>query len=167
MIFQDLITKKTIGEGFFENGLYFLESNKFILSTKREDDLGSLLHKRMGHPSNRVLKIMFNLENVFCDDCETCKFAKQTRLPFYNSNSKSNEPFELIHSDVWGPAPTTSHDGFKYFVIFIDNFSRTSWLYLMKHKSEVFTHFQTFTNLIETQFGKKIKFLERTMEPNS
>jgi Integrase core domain len=73
--------------------------------------------------------------------------------------SKSKGIFELVHSDVWGPAAVESYNGFKYFVIFIDDFSRTTWIYLMKNKSEVFSHFQNFTNMIETQFNKNIKIL--------
>jgi transposase InsO family protein len=52
-----------------------------------------------------------------------------------------------------------SYNDYRYFVIFIDDFSRTTWLYLMKNKSEVFSHFQKFSNFIETQFNKKIKIL--------
>ena len=159
VIFQDQITKEKIGEGFLENGLYFLDSNKRILNTKRDEDLSNLLHKRVGHPSDKILKIMFNFSKDFCNKCDVCKFAKQTKLPFNNSTSKSNEVFELIHSDVWGPAPVDSYNGYKYYVIFIDDFSRATWLYLMKNKNEVFSHFQNFVNLIETQYDKKIKIL--------
>jgi transposase InsO family protein len=86
-----------------------------------------------------------------------CKLGKHTRLPFYSSNCKSEKPFDLIHSDVWGPAPIESFNGNKYFVLFIDDFSRTTWLYLMKNKSEVFSHFQEFYNFVENQFNAKIK----------
>ncbi|GJV95272.1 retrovirus-related pol polyprotein from transposon RE2 [Tanacetum coccineum] len=56
-------------------------------------------------------------------DCEICHYSKSTRLPFNSSLSKTNQAFELIHSDVWGPFPS-SLDGFKYFVTFIDDFSK-------------------------------------------
>jgi transposase InsO family protein len=67
--------------------------------------------------------------------------------------------FELVHSDVWGPAPIILYNDYRYYVIFIDDFSKTTWLYLMKNKSEVFSHFLTFTNLVEIQYNKKIKIL--------
>ena len=76
---------------------------------------------------------------------------------FSLSTSQSEVPFELIHSDVWGPAPTKSYNDFRYFVIFIDDFSRATWLYLLKSKSEVFLCFQEFVSLIENQFNTKIK----------
>ena len=93
-----------------------------------------------------------------------CKLGKHTRLPFHLSSSKSEKPFELIHSDVWGPAPIESFNGYKYYVIFIDDFSKTTWLYLLKHKSEVFSQFQDFYNFIENQFDAKIKIFRSDNE---
>jgi hypothetical protein len=49
--------------------------------------------------------------------------------------------FELKHSDVWGPAPVESYNGFRYFIIFIDDFLGLTHLFLLKHKSEVFSFF--------------------------
>jgi Integrase core domain len=66
--------------------------------------------------------------------------------------------FELVHSNVWGPTPIISYNDYRYYVIFIDDFSKTTLLYLMKNKSEVFSHFLTFTNLVE-YIIKKIKIL--------
>jgi Integrase core domain len=59
---------------------------------------------------------------------------------------------------VWGPAPIESYNGFKYYVTFIDDHSRTTWVYLLKSKHEVFFRFQEFFNLVGNQFGAKIKF---------
>jgi hypothetical protein len=78
--------------------------------------------------------------------CEVYSLAKHTKLIFCNSNSKSNENFELIHFDVWGPAPVTFYNEFRYFIIFIDNFLKIIWLYLMKNKSKTYSHFQNFTS---------------------
>ena len=120
-----------IGEGFFQNGLYFLNNQKFNFNTKIQD-MGSLWHKRIGHPSDKILKYIFDFSNLDCSNCEVCKLAKHTRLPFTTSNSKSSKIFELVHSDVWGPAPVDSYNGFKYFVTFIDDFSRLTCLYVLK-----------------------------------
>jgi len=73
------------------------------------------------------------------------------------STSKIQNIFELVHFDVWGPAPLISYNGFKYFVIFIDDFSRTAWLYILKSKDEVFNCFEEFVNRIQTQYNEKIK----------
>ena len=64
-------------------------------------------------------------------------------------------PLELVFSDVWGKAPT-SVGRFSYYVSFIDDFSKFSWIYLLKKKSEVFQVFQNFQNLVEHKFSRKI-----------
>jgi hypothetical protein len=81
------------------------------------------------------------------------------KLPFVNSQFQSTQPLELIHSDVWGPAPVNSSDGNKYYLLFVDDFSRFSWLYLLKHKSDVFSIFKSFKATVENQFSTQIKFL--------
>ena len=157
VIFQELITKNIIGEGFLENGLYILSEEKCNFNIKKEEELGTLWHKRIGHPSDKILKCIFDFKQLDCSSCEICKLGKHTRLPFSLSNCKSKKPFEIIHSDVWGPAPIESFNGYKYFVIFIDDFSRTTWLHLLKNKSEVFSQFQEFYNFVENQYDAKIK----------
>ena len=44
---------------------------------------------------------------------------------------------ELVHTDVWGPSPVTSLGGSRYYVTFIDDSSRKSWVYFLKNKSDV------------------------------
>ena len=61
--------------------------------------------------------------------------------------SKSSIPFELVHTDVWGPT-IKSMEGYKYFVIFVDDYTHVTFLYLMKAKSEVPTIFQDFYALV-------------------
>ena len=81
------------------------------------------------------------------------------KLPFEPSKFQSTQPLELIHSDVWGPAPITSFNGYRYYILFVDDYTRFSWLYLLKHKSDVFTTFKNFKATVEKQFSKQIKFL--------
>ena len=82
---------------------------------------------------------MFSQVNEEMFKCETCIQAKSYRaLVPLNLNKSNNIPFSLIHSDVWGPAPYFDRSGIKWFVTFIDDYTRMTWLYLMKHKNEVF-----------------------------
>ena len=67
-------------------------------------------------------------------------------------NNRASTPFELVHPDVWGPCPVVSLTGFQYFVMFVDDYSRTTWLYLMKNCSELFSHFRAFYVEIHIQF---------------
>lgn len=73
--------------------------------------------------------------------CETCELAKRTRSSYIYSGMRSNVPFYTIHSDVWGPCETTSLNGYRWFLTFIDCSSRYTWLYVMKKKSHVYSCF--------------------------
>jgi hypothetical protein len=132
--FQDRESGKKIGEGCLQNGLYYLDenTNKCHVSLNLVDR-DKLLHLRFGHPSDQVLNKLFSYK-LDSKNGDICKFSKQTRLPFSSSINKSEKCFDLIHSDVWGPARVDSYNHFKYFVTFIDDFSRTTWIYLLKGK---------------------------------
>ena len=73
--------------------------------------------------------------------CQICILAKIHRVPYPTNSNKTCVPFTLIHYDVWGPAPYSDGSGFKWFVTFIDNCTRMTWLYLIKQKHEVFNIF--------------------------
>ncbi len=68
-------------------------------------------------------------------------------------------PLELVHSDVWGPAPISSINGFRYYVIFVDDFTRFTWFFPLRHKSQVLSSFQHFKNTMENFLGKSVKVL--------
>jgi GAG-pre-integrase domain len=70
-----------IGEGYLENNLYFLSRNKGIFCTQKED-LNKLWHKRVGHPSDKTLKLMFKFSNLDCSNYETCRLAKKQSFHF-------------------------------------------------------------------------------------
>ena len=58
--------------------------------------------------------------------------GKMTKLPFAHSNSCTTYPIELVHSDVWDPTPITSINGHRYYVIFVDDFTRFTWFFPLK-----------------------------------
>jgi len=66
---------------------------------------------------------------------------------------------DLVFSDVWGPAPN-SIGRHNYYVSFIDDHSKFVWIYLLKHKSEVYQCFQDFQKLVERQFDRKIRAIQ-------
>ena len=125
----------------------------------------SLWHRRLGHLSQSGMKILSRFGYVpgfnFSDFsvCEHCLYGKQTQSPHKRGSTRKSEPLALVHSDVCGPMPTLSMGGASYFVTFIDDFSRKVWAYPLKRKDEVFSVFQRFVTLVETQTGKKVKCL--------
>jgi transposase InsO family protein len=78
---------------------------------------------------------------------------------FLKRDSKAKGVLELIHSDVCGPMPSTSINGYVYYVSFIDDYSRKTWVYFLKSKDEVFGKFKEFKALIENLSERNIKIL--------
>ena len=81
------------------------------------------------------------------------------RIPFRKSDTKTKGTLELIHSEVCGPMPSIYLSGYEYYVTFIDDYSRKTWIYFLKNKSEVFMKFKEFKALIENHSERRIKSL--------
>ncbi|KAH9697306.1 hypothetical protein KPL71_023556 [Citrus sinensis] len=91
--------------------------------------------------------------------CEKCVFGKATRLKFNTGKHETKQTLDYIHSDIWGPSQIPSHGGARYFITFIDDYSRKLWVYILKHKSEALDKFKEWTTLMENQIGRKVKRL--------
>lgn len=65
--------------------------------------------------------------------------------------------FELVHVDTWGPYKTETYNGYTYFLTIVEDFSRSTWTFLLKNKREASNHLKNFVQLIETQFNIRIK----------
>lgn len=76
--------------------------------------------------------------------CDACQLSKKTGLPFAHSSSISAEFYELIHSDLLGPAPINLYDGYKCIVLFFDDRSYATWLYFLKSKMRCFLFLRNF-----------------------
>ena len=81
------------------------------------------------------------------DVCKGCALGKNTKKSFSISKNRSKEILDLIHYS--GPMPSPSLSGCLYYVLFIDDHSRKSWIYFLKVKSETFDKFKDFKALIE------------------
>ena len=82
------------------------------------------------------------------EKCESFIFGKQHRENFLTSSWRTNKHLQLVHSDICGPLPTLL-GGCRYFLLFIDDFSRMTWVYFLKQKSEEFEKFKMLRQLIE------------------
>lgn len=125
-----------------------------------------LWHYRMGHLNEHDLKNMsikdkvhgMNIkENDKLSKCEICITEKQVANSYKSANEKrTNHLLEIVHSDVCGPMRTESLSGRKYFVTFIDDYSRYCEVYFLSQKSEVFEAFQNYKAAVENFTGHKI-----------
>ncbi|KAM2621688.1 hypothetical protein TB2_026408 [Malus domestica] len=163
VIFQDRVSKETIGKGFFLNGLYYVNLSssfpKGFYVNSNTVNKEQLWHMRLAHPSSHVMSFIFPSFCKEISDCEVCQKSKSTRLPFPHSLSRATKVFEIVHSDIWGPATLESFDGYRFFISFIDDFSRTTFVYLLKFKHEAFQCFKNFHNLVQNHFNSNIGIL--------
>ena len=149
---------KTIGIRHESQDLFHLSSPLCSpVCTSTEAHL--LLHSRLGHPSlSKFWKLVPHFSSLSLLECESCQLGKHTHILFPKRlDPQTKSPFELVHTDVWGPSRSTSTLGFRYFVTFIDDYSRCTWLFLMKIRVELFSIFQKFHAEIRTQFNTSIR----------
>ena len=128
----------------------------------------TLWHKRLGHFHARGMQRMVKTQavtglpeiHVPKQTCTGCQIGKQarTKLP-KEATFQASDILELIHSDVCGPFKTSSTGGSKYFVTFIDDFSRRVWLYFISQKDQVLEKFRHFVRSVENAAGKSVRTL--------
>ena len=97
-------------------------------------------HKCLGHPNSNVLHDLiksgvlgnkhFPSLSAVQFDCSSCKLGKSKILPFPIHQSNVNQPFDMIHSDLWGITHVISHAQYKYFITFIEDYSSFTWVYI-------------------------------------
>ena len=121
-----------------------------------------LWHYHLGHPNFMYLQKLFpsllnKNPNMF--HCDVCQLAKHTRNTYPTQPYKQSHPFSLIHSDVWGPSKINNITGSRWFNTFIDDHTRTIWVFLIKEKLEVGQIFEYFHNMVRTQFQANIQVL--------
>jgi hypothetical protein len=83
------------------------------------------------------------------DFCEHCIYGKKNQVRFPSGATRVEGILELIHNDVFGRVLVPSLGKYVYYVSFIDDFSRYTWIYFLRKKSEVFDKFKEFKALVE------------------
>ena len=97
--------------------------------------------------ASRGLLGLVSTENF---DYVSCQLGEQPALPFDTSESISTDIFDFIHFEVWGPFSVSSIGGSRYFVVFVDDYSRYSWIFNMKHRSKLLQVYSNFAKMVET-----------------
>jgi hypothetical protein len=152
--------------GVQEGGLYKLKGHSDSTLVHNTVNPSELWHRIFAHlhykASLIVSKMVTGLPKIQVDHediCKGCAQGKNMKSPFPSSDNKAKGVLDIVHSDVCGPMTTTSLSGYVYYVSFIDDFSRKTWIYFLKEKSEVFSKFKEFKALVENLSEKKIKIL--------
>ena len=119
-------------------------------------------HRRLGHISiDRIKKlvndgVLSTLDFTDFETCVNCIKGKQTNKSKIGA-TRSSTILEIIHTDICR-LDMDSH-GQKYFISFIDDFSRYMYLYILHNKNEALDAFKVFKAEVEKQYGKQIKIV--------
>ena len=121
---------------------------------------------RLGHMSEKGMQIIHSrnllpgLKHVDLKFSEKCVYGKQKRVRFLRVGKENkSEKLELVHTHVCGPSQVSSLCGSRYYVTFIDDATRKTWIYCIRNKSDVFDTFKKWKALVENDTGKRLKCL--------
>lgn len=148
-----------------DNAVPFPPQNS--LAAVQDNESIKLWHKRLGHLNENGMRqlrngmadgINFNDENI--EPCIPCIQGKQHRLPFNKTGgTRATQKLGLVHSDLCGPMSVDSAGGGKYILLFIDDFTRKIFIYVIKSKTQVTAKFKEFKAKVENETDLKIKVL--------
>ena len=171
---QDKKTCEVLGYGELIGNVYMLSCNAVSTlnslqnknACKVSDNLLQLWHERLGHCGVNRLKLAVKKGLVTgmgdisgdVDHCKGCIKGKSVRGPFPEKEEiSSDNVLDLVHTDVCGPFSTNSAGGAKYFVTFIDDFSRMRALFPLASKRDVFDALREYEAMVTTGTGRRIK----------
>ena len=149
-----------------DEGLYRLMGKPLQALAHSNVDLSELWHRRYAHIHYRALPALPRmvsgipkLQVAHDGICRRCALGKNVRGPYPSSDNRSKGILDLVHSDVCGPMAVESMSGCLYFLTFIDDYSRKTWIFAMKAKGEVFSKFKEYKAEVENLTERKIKTL--------
>nr|GEW70822.1 retrovirus-related Pol polyprotein from transposon TNT 1-94 [Tanacetum cinerariifolium] len=145
-----------------------LVENGFVHTKRVKHNLDStyLWHCRLAHISKKRIKklqqegLLKSTDDESFDQCVSCLSGKMTRKSFPHRPERATDLLGIIHTEVCGPLRHVSRQGASYFITFTDDYKRYGYVYLLKHKHEVFETFKVFKNEVENQLEKTIKALQ-------
>jgi hypothetical protein len=163
---KNKVTHLTLLNGSIHDSLYLLQlPQQSIFNLQASTTSLDIWQRRLVHCSPVVVTTLSKQHKIsatssqfsFCSDYVQ---AKTHKIPFSPSSSKATAPLEVIHTDVWGPSPVTSTNENKYYVHFIDQYSRFGWLYYCSSKSDILTIFKLFKAHVENLLSGTIKTIQ-------
>ncbi|KAL3835707.1 hypothetical protein ACJIZ3_010443 [Penstemon smallii] len=164
---KDSRTKDLLLHGPTKDGMYVFPApssppTAFVAERVSPDQW----HSRLGHPSMSTVRHLIYKESLPIKGssssilCPACCQAKAHQLPYTPSHHRSSEPLQLLFTDVWGPSPSLSRGGFRYYVSFVDDFSRYTWIFPLKRKSDVSDVFINFKRHVEKLLNTSIRSIQ-------
>jgi GAG-pre-integrase domain len=169
---KDQGTQQVLLHGILHKGLYKVlppsPEHKFQ-ALQVSQSTSDVWHCRLAHCCSSVQEKLLKTKLITIKNsskssslslCTDCNKAKSHKLLFSTSLNKATKPLKVVHTDLWGPSPVGSAQGYKYYIHFIDEFSRFSWLYPCTCKSDVKEIFSQFKEKVKNLLSCKIKIVQ-------
>ncbi|CAN1817778.1 Retrovirus-related Pol polyprotein from transposon RE1, partial [Linum perenne] len=161
---MDLSTRRQLFKGQSRDGLYPIPLALFEdVQPQAHSVTLSTWHRRLGHANLDTVKHALRRSDLSFSNkrlpaiCPDCCLGKMHKLPFPVSRFQATGPLDLICSDVWGPSPVASVSHQRYYILFYDHFSKYSWIYFVRYRSDLLQVFIQFRSLVEKYFGRPIR----------
>jgi hypothetical protein len=124
-----------------------------------------LWHQRLGHIREKGLRLLHGKGMVEgmsncsldLDFCEHCLYGKKNRVRFPSSATRVEEILQLVHSDVFGPISVPSFKKSVYYVSFIHDFSRKTWIYFLRKNMKSLTGLKSLRLLLRIKQRKELR----------
>ncbi len=135
------------------------------VGTKAEEAM--VWHRRLGHPSVTYMNSLVeagtipgltkdHVESALQQGCLTCTKGKASSKPFPDSTNRASAPLELVHSDLAGPMPIKTRGGCRYWITFLDDYSRYLWTYGLHSKKDAVIITKDWLSMVENQLKVKL-----------
>ncbi|CAN1163242.1 Retrovirus-related Pol polyprotein from transposon RE2 [Linum perenne] len=153
-----------IYQGRSNNGLYTIPLS-LLHRTRPSVNSASLTtwHRRLGHANMESVKRTLRSSDIYFSNkrlphiCHDCCVGKMHKQPFPLSTYRAAGPLDLICSDVWGPSPIPSVENHRYYIIFYDHYSKYTWIYFVRYRSDLLSVFIKYRTMVEKYFGRAIR----------
>lgn len=170
---QEQVSGKVIEKGPKVGRLFVFQFIPNHLSLACNNVLNSYedWHKKFGHPNFSILSHLYKtslleIKNVVSNAFVSClvrKLGKSKTLHFSIGVRRASTCFEVILSDMWGKSHAVSHIHYKYFVTFIDDYSRFIWIYFLGLNLECFLCLRNFLHMLKLNFKLVLKNFALTL----
>jgi transposase InsO family protein len=133
-------------------------------SQEKEPDAYTLWHRRLGHAGEEKMKLFqTNVEGIPAlvpgqrRTCETCALTKSAKTINRDASEHTERPLQRVYTDFWGPFGVPTPSGARYMLTFTDDYSRRSWIYLTRTRTELYERFREWQMTAERQSNEKLQ----------
>jgi hypothetical protein len=140
------------------------DAGQIVTSQEKEPDAYTLWHRRLGHAGEEKMKLFqTNVEGIPAlvpgqrRTCETCALTKSAKTINRDASEHTERPLQRVYTDFWGPFGVPTPSGARYILTFTDDYTRRSWIYLTRTRTELYNRFREWQMTAERQSNEELQ----------